>query len=63
MTIKQEQLATTVDNLVGSYVDSTTFLHSPSNTQMVNPNLVQNNCGLVGASGTLIYIRNQKKNC
>lgn len=44
VAIKQEQLAT-VDNLVGSFVDSTTFLHSPSNSQMVNPNLVQNNCG------------------
>lgn len=41
ITIKQESLAS-VDNLVGSYVDSTTFLHLP-NSQMVNPNLVQNN--------------------
>lgn len=41
VTIKQETLAS-VDNLVGSFVDSTTFLHSP-NSQMVNPNLVQNN--------------------
>lgn len=47
VTIKQEQLAT-VDNLVGSFVDSTTFLHSPSNSQMVNPNHVQNNCGAGG---------------
>lgn len=38
-----------VDNLVGSFVDSTTFLHSP-NSQMVNPNLVQNN-GLNSAAG------------
>lgn len=50
VTIKQETLAP-VDNLVGSFVDSTTFLHSPSNSQMVNPNLVQSNCGLGGASG------------
>lgn len=57
VTIKQEQLAT-VDNLVGSYVDSTTFLHSPSNSQMVNPNLVQSNC-LVGASGE--SLENKKK--
>ena len=49
ITIKQEQLAT-VDNLVGSFVDSTTFLHSPSNSQMVNPNLVQNS-GLSGLAG------------
>lgn len=46
VTIKQESLGN-VDNLVGSYVDSTTFLHSPS-SQMVNPNLVQNNSGLSG---------------
>lgn len=46
VTIKQESLGN-VDNLVGSYVDSTTFLHSPG-SQMVNPNLVQNNSGLSG---------------
>lgn len=46
VTIKQESLGN-VDSLVGSYVDSTTFLHSPS-SQMVNPNLVQNNSGLSG---------------
>lgn len=46
VTIKQESLGN-VDNLVGSYVDSTTFLHSPS-SQMVNPNLVQSNSGLSG---------------
>ncbi|XP_055698263.1 probable nuclear hormone receptor HR3 isoform X10 [Phlebotomus papatasi] len=39
VTIKQESLQS-VDNLVGNFVDSTTFLHSP-NSQMVNPNLVQ----------------------
>lgn len=40
ITIKQESLSN-VDNLVGSYVDSTTFLSSPNN-QVVNANLVQN---------------------
>ncbi|XP_065081074.1 probable nuclear hormone receptor HR3 isoform X4 [Ochlerotatus camptorhynchus] len=40
ITIKQEQL-TGVDSLVGSFVDSTTFLPSPnSQQQMVNPNLL-----------------------
>jgi hypothetical protein len=38
ITIKQESL-TNVDSLVGSYVDSTTFLPSPS--QLINANLVQ----------------------
>ena len=38
IAIKQESLST-VDNLVGSYVDSTTFLPSPNN-QVAN--LVQN---------------------
>ncbi|XP_058448120.1 ecdysone-induced protein 78C isoform X2 [Malaya genurostris] len=43
ITIKQEQL-TNVDNIVGSFVDSTTFLPSPnSQPQMVNPNMVQTN--------------------
>lgn len=41
ISIKQESLSS-VDNLVGGFVDSTTFLHSP-NRQMVNPNLIQNN--------------------
>jgi hypothetical protein len=36
ITIKQESI-TNVDNLVGSYVDSTTFLPSPN----INANLVQ----------------------
>ena len=40
IAIKQESLSS-VDNLVGGFVDSTTFLHSP-NSQMVNPNLIQN---------------------
>jgi hypothetical protein len=39
ITIKQESI-TSVDNLVGSYVDSTTFLPSP-NSQIINANLVQ----------------------
>lgn len=39
ITIKQESI-TNVDNLVGSYVDSTTFLPSP-NSQVINANLVQ----------------------
>jgi hypothetical protein len=39
ITIKQESI-TNVDNLVGSYVDSTTFLPSP-NSQIINANLVQ----------------------
>lgn len=39
ITIKQESIAS-VDNLVGSYVDSTTFLPSP-NSQIINANLVQ----------------------
>lgn len=55
ITIKQEAMSTggasSVDSLVGSFVDSTTFLHSP-NSQMVNPILVQsNNGGVLGASG------------
>lgn len=48
VTIKQESLAN-VDSLVGSFVDSTTFLHSP-NSQMVTPNLVQNSIGGGGSS-------------
>lgn len=36
ITIKQESI-TNVDNLVGSYVDSTTFLPSPN----INANLIQ----------------------
>lgn len=39
ITIKQESMAN-VDSLVGSYVDSTTFLPSP-NSQIINANLVQ----------------------
>lgn len=39
ITIKQESI-TGVDNLVGSYVDSTTFLPSP-NSQIISANLVQ----------------------
>lgn len=39
ITIKQESIAN-VDSLVGSYVDSTTFLPSP-NSQIINANLVQ----------------------
>ncbi|XP_021702095.1 probable nuclear hormone receptor HR3 isoform X3 [Aedes aegypti] len=41
ITIKQEQL-TSVDSLVGSFVDSTTFLPSPTSQQqqMVNPNML-----------------------
>jgi hypothetical protein len=39
ITIKQESI-TSVDNLVGGYVDSTTFLPSP-NSQIINANLVQ----------------------
>ncbi|XP_055549908.1 probable nuclear hormone receptor HR3 isoform X4 [Wyeomyia smithii] len=47
ITIKQEQL-TNVDSIVGSFVDSTTFLPSPnSQQQMVNPNLVHTS----GANG------------
>lgn len=60
VTIKQEQLAT-VDNLVGSFVDSTTFLHSPSNSQMVNPNLVQNNCGAEASAGEFQFNQFFKK--
>lgn len=57
VVIKQETLAT-VDNLVGSYVDSTTFLHSPSNSQMINPNIVQNSgMGSVSGAGEL-FIHN-----
>ncbi|XP_035772767.1 probable nuclear hormone receptor HR3 isoform X5 [Anopheles albimanus] len=33
ITIKQEQLAATVDSIVGSFVDSTTFLPSPTSQQ------------------------------
>lgn len=39
ITIKQESI-TNVDSLVGSFVDSTTFLPSP-NSQIINANLVQ----------------------
>ncbi|XP_062547538.1 probable nuclear hormone receptor HR3 isoform X2 [Armigeres subalbatus] len=41
ITIKQEQLAT-VDSLVAGYVDSTTFLPSPTSQQqqLVNPNML-----------------------
>ncbi|XP_055634861.1 probable nuclear hormone receptor HR3 isoform X7 [Toxorhynchites rutilus septentrionalis] len=42
IAIKQEQL-TNVDSIVGSFVDSTTFLPSPnSQQQMVNQSMVQN---------------------
>jgi len=41
ITIKQESLSN-VENLVGSYVDSTTFLPSP-NSQIVTATMVQNN--------------------
>lgn len=47
IAIKQESLST-VDNLVGSYVDSTTFLPSPNN-QIAN--LVQNHTLTNEASG------------
>ena len=53
VTIKQESIVATannVDNLVGSFVDSTTFLHSP-NSQMVNPNMVQNSGLSSGGAG------------
>jgi hypothetical protein len=49
ITIKQESLAS-VDNLVGSYVDSTTFLPSPNN-QLGSANLVQNNNGILASDG------------
>lgn len=58
VTIKQESLGN-VDNLVGSYVDSTTFLHSPG-SQMVNPNLVQSNSGLSGIGAGENEILKQK---
>lgn len=64
VTIKQESLGN-VDNLVGSYVDSTTFLHSPG-SQMVNPNLVQNNSGLsgigAGENEITIFFKKRKEN-
>lgn len=56
ITIKQESMEQ-VDSIVGSFVDSTTFLHSP-NSQMVNPNLVQNNgvCnGVADGSGEFSF--------
>ncbi|KAG5683151.1 hypothetical protein PVAND_012449 [Polypedilum vanderplanki] len=43
IAIKQESL-TSVDNLVGSFVDSTTFLPSPNN-QISNAHMVQNSNG------------------
>jgi hypothetical protein len=52
ITIKQEALANNVDNLVGNYVDSTTFLHSPNSQQMVNPNLLQNTAATTTLGGT-----------
>jgi hypothetical protein len=51
ITIKQEAMGSNVDNLVGNFVDSTTFLHSPnSQQQMVNPNLVQSTAAALGAA-------------
>nr|XP_019547462.2 probable nuclear hormone receptor HR3 isoform X2 [Aedes albopictus] len=50
ITIKQEQL-TSVDSLVGSFVDSTTFLPSPTSQQqqqMVNPNMLPTAAGTTG---------------
>jgi hypothetical protein len=51
ITIKQEAMGSNVDNLVGNFVDSTTFLHSPnSQQQMVNPNLVQSTAPTLGGA-------------
>ncbi|XP_021702100.1 probable nuclear hormone receptor HR3 isoform X6 [Aedes aegypti] len=57
ITIKQEQL-TSVDSLVGSFVDSTTFLPSPTSQQqqMVNPNMLPTaaTTGPTGMSQTVV---------
>jgi hypothetical protein len=52
ITIKQESL-TNVDNLVGSFVDSTTFLPSPNNNNSAigNAHISQNNSMTNEATG------------